>query len=398
MVQQILTTAESVPRSKAETIYTRFQDAAISSAASGRSFFNLCTLVDLHNTGKISKEELLHISKMMDCPITLSEFDMMNELFEEDSRIFDKRSQSIDYHALQNFLQTYSVRNNMLTVNRSLDSHSLPGHLTAFATPHLSQSYHWDSVGHGFNRSSINTPLGYSITTPQKFPGVGGVNHSFAAPGTPVPLLFPPGHTPVTSSYAMGGGGATEKILRSVIERIRSSIEQRSNSWGVAISLRKRFESQDLQNAGFVSTRILQMILEELSIVITTSELYVLYQSYGKSDDDRFFYDSFCRAVDSVPTLEKSVSGLPPSGNLNSSMNGNNLSSSVSMSSAAYLSARVLQKYKELKSDGRYPLELFQVYDLERNGMVNDFSTFFLNIFIYACCAYYRFLQVNSKM
>jgi len=53
--------------------------------------------------------------------------------------------------------------------------------------------------------------------------------------------------------------------------------------------LRKRFEVYDGNNMGYVPIRSLQMILEEISMIITTSELHVLLSYYGKSEDDKFF-------------------------------------------------------------------------------------------------------------
>eukprot|EP01039_Chlorochromonas_danica_P003432 gene3433-3759_t len=61
---------DSVPKSKAEVVFTRFQDTAIASATAGRSLLNLCSLLDLRLTGRISKDGLIRIAKMMDCHLT----------------------------------------------------------------------------------------------------------------------------------------------------------------------------------------------------------------------------------------------------------------------------------------------------------------------------------------
>ena len=63
------------------------------------------------------------------------------------------------------------------------------GALPSYATPGVTFMPQWDVAGQGINRTSLNTPLGYPVTTPQKF---GAMNQSYAfPPGTPVPHLFP---------------------------------------------------------------------------------------------------------------------------------------------------------------------------------------------------------------
>jgi len=85
-----------------------------------------------------------------------------------------------------------------------------------------------------------------------------------------------------------------------------------------------------------------------------------------------FFYDSFCRAVDSIPILSNNNAI-----NLSQSLIGGSGSGSSSgiggiggIGGIPYLSSRVLQRYKELKQDGKYPLDIFQVYDQDRNGLI----------------------------
>eukprot|EP01039_Chlorochromonas_danica_P003423 gene3425-3750_t len=71
---------DSVPKSKAEVVFTRFQDTAIASATAGRSLLNLCSLLDLRLTGRISKDGLIRIAKMMDCHLTSYDLEAMSEL------------------------------------------------------------------------------------------------------------------------------------------------------------------------------------------------------------------------------------------------------------------------------------------------------------------------------
>ena len=105
-----MASTESAPRSKSETIFYRFQDAAMTAAANNRSFLSLCSLSDPRLTGKMSKDELVHIAKMMECPLTRQELDFMLELAPQG---VVNRDGSVDYRAMQNMLETFPARDGL---------------------------------------------------------------------------------------------------------------------------------------------------------------------------------------------------------------------------------------------------------------------------------------------
>ena len=72
---------ESIPHSRSEAVVQRLQEAAAGSAALGRPFLSLCSLVDHRLSGRISREDLLHTAKMMECILTNREIDALRELY-----------------------------------------------------------------------------------------------------------------------------------------------------------------------------------------------------------------------------------------------------------------------------------------------------------------------------
>ena len=107
LCQQLNVSTESIPKSKAEVVLSRFQDAANASAAAGRSFPSLCSLVDLHLSGRMTRDELIHTAKMMDYHMTPYDLEAMLELLPNHAVGSDER---IDYRVLQSVLETFTPR------------------------------------------------------------------------------------------------------------------------------------------------------------------------------------------------------------------------------------------------------------------------------------------------
>lgn len=360
-------------------IFNKFQDAAIQSNAAGRSFLSLCSLVDLRLTGRISKEELIHISKMMDCEMTAFELEAMLEMIPSvligntvsTSSNANSGAKVIDYRALSNILQNYTPRdldsrmmNNTMRPNMSmtglLSSHALP----AYATPGVTH-IPGNALDPMMLNRSINTPLGLSISTPMRqydsgasspFPGGGGGGMSYQS----------------SSAY--------DKILRTLIDRVRLAIDERSRSWNTTFSLRKKLETLDLLNTGLIGVRSFQMALDEVGVTLTTSELQAMMSTYGRPDDDRLFYDSFCRLVEGNGNQNQRDSNNNNNRDRererdreSSRESKDNFGNTMNRGSneEPYVNARVIQRLKELKADGRNPMDMFEVYDLDRTGMVS---------------------------
>lgn len=101
---------DSIPNSRSQDVLQKLQDAAAVSTADGRPFITLCSLVDNRSTGYISKEELIHTAKIMDCFLTNGEIDALKELV---PRAFKAgNGGQIDYTSLNDFLNSHNGRNN----------------------------------------------------------------------------------------------------------------------------------------------------------------------------------------------------------------------------------------------------------------------------------------------
>lgn len=364
---------ESIPKSKAETVMARFQDAANASSAAGRSFLSLCSLVDLHLTGKITRDELSHTAKMMDCPLTTYDLEAMLELLPNHAIGSDDK---IDYRVLQSVLQNFSPRQSKaydIDPHFSVSAAFPTGALPAYATPrggaaHMSHSY---AHGLGASQNEISTPLGYKMQLPH-----GNIFDD------PLSASLRPGMNPLDASFrgqAGASSSAYERILRLIVERVKMAVEDKLRVWGPTYTLREHFEYFDTDRSGTVPARSFQQVLHEVGVQLSPSDLQTVFGLYGRPEDNHIFYDAFMRAVDGntsssyAPGLPAHMQGgaslrrsvVPPPAPLSLSL-GNNRSSS----SAPYLNPRVLQRLRELRQDGNDPRDFFGAHDIDRSGMV----------------------------
>eukprot|EP01032_Pedospumella_encystans_P016863 gene16863-19219_t len=245
LLQQMNYSTETIPKSKAEIVMTRFQDAVNASATAGRSFVSLCSLVDLHLTGRISKDELLHTAKMMDCPLTPYDLEAMLELLPNHAVSADEK---IDYRLLQTFVQNFTARQSKAY---DIDPHfpapspslGASGALPSYATPrggttHLSNQYPYGLVSNGY--ADISTPMGNKIQSP------------YARYDDPLSTTLRPGQG-IGMSMDMGNprgqlgasSGAYERILRLIVERVKAAVEERTKVWGPTYALRDHLEYFD---------------------------------------------------------------------------------------------------------------------------------------------------------
>jgi Ca2+-binding EF-hand superfamily protein len=370
---------ETIPKSKAEVVLSRFQDAANASAAAGRSFLSLCSLVDLHLTGKMTRDELIHTAKMMDYPMTPYDLEAMLELLPSHAVGSDEK---IDYRVVQNVLSTFTPRQSRAydiephlsaagLYSGALPAYASPGR--AGATTHM--SYNFPGGLHA-SYNEVSTPLGGKVQTPYGLfddplsatlrPGMGSLDLSGIGRG-----------------QAPASSGAYERILRLVVERVKNAVEERTRTWGPTYNLRGHLEYFDNDRSGTVPTRSFQQVMQEIGVLLSPSDLQTLYGLYGRPEDNHIFYDAFLRAVDgntstsyppALPAhmqntgVRRSVAPpAPPTlGNNNRSTTG-----------AAYLHPRVLQRLRELKQEGNEPRDFFMAQDVDRCGMVRKTCHFF---------------------
>jgi len=371
---------ETIPKSKAEVVMGRFQDAINASAAAGRSFLSLCSLVDLHLTGRVSREELLHTAKMMDCPMTSHDLEALVELLPNHALIEDK----VDYRILQTVAQNFVPRQSKpydiephFPVNASMNA---TGALPAYATPrggttHLSLQHPYGGlVGNG---GDISTPLGTRLQSPYAMyddPLSTTLRQGMDLNGTPGPYGTSRGQVGASS-------GAYERILRLIVERVKNAVDEKMRVWGPTYTLREHLEYFDNSRSGAIPTKAFQQVMQEVGVTLNPSDLQTLYGLYGRPEDNHIHYDGFLRAVDANTSINN-PSGLPAHMQ-NSTLRrsaaqplpppplaltlGNNRSSSV----APYLHPRTLQRLRDLKSDGNDVKEYFAAHDADRSGMVS---------------------------
>lgn len=375
LCQQLHYATESIPKSKAEIIFSRFQEAANTSAAAGRSFISLCSLCDLKLTGKITKDEMIHISKMIDCPLKREELEAFMELIPDHA--IGKDNETIDYRIIQSLLESFTPRMNkpydidpyFPPQPKSFHSSAPVSALPGFASNHTRQT----SINHfsqdfrsNLNPLEITTPHGLKVSSPLK-----------AA------------HDPRYASLAAGIGFSNynnsntyERITNSIIDRVKDGIEQKSKNWGAPFSIRRQFEVFDNDKSCLVSLRIFQSVITELNVQLSPSDLKTISTTYASHfDDGRINYDKFCSDVEAQSHNSHSLISsrdMTDHNNNNRPMLTFPTEKKLSLSShtsvlngpAVYLNSRVLQRYRELINEGNHPKEFFAAQDGDRNGMV----------------------------
>jgi hypothetical protein len=119
--------------------------------------------------------------------------------------------------------------------------------------------------------------------------------------------------------------------------------------------------------------RTFQATLDDINVLLSAAEIHALQNLLGRTDrdDDRIDYVRFCRLLENAqyrPLGNKGRRELAPP--------------------APYLSYKVIDRFLELKREGRNPIDLFEVYDLDRTGMVKFFRIFIfcvLKLILYRC-------------
>lgn len=119
----------------------------------------------------------------------------------------------------------------------------------------------------------------------------------------------------------------------------------------------------DSDNTGVVSLRTFQSTLQDVHVQLSQPELQLIVSQFGRPEDDKIYYDSFCRSLDGVPAQDLSTSFAQDP--------ANTIGLSASSGPAPYLSTRVLQRVRELRKEGRDPRDIFEAQDLDNTGMVS---------------------------
>ncbi|RYH20832.1 hypothetical protein EON65_22380 [archaeon] len=346
---------ESVPKSRSEVFFAKFQQASINSALAGRSFLNLCSLMDLQLSGKVSKDELLTICKMMDCPMSLADLERMFEYLPGNVVSIDGKK--VDYRMLQSYLQSFNIQtqtvlpnnmnnfnntanphmgNNNMNMNMSMNMGTMrTGALPVYATPHHNTFTSMDVLPGSMLNKSITTPLGFTINTPFQQQQHNMMNTSSFMPNQSM-MQMP------------ASGGAYDQIFKQLKERVRRACEEKTRLTGHTYNLRRKCEQLDGLNAGTIHMYTLQRIMEDLGILLNPSEISTIYGLYGRVGEENVYYDSLCRALET-----------------------SSISLNVNDMQVTYLSEKVLSRLRDLRQHGRNPRDMFEAYDLDRTGLMS---------------------------
>jgi Ca2+-binding EF-hand superfamily protein len=378
--------------SRAEGVVLRLQDACVASANCGRPFATLCSLVDTRLTSRISREELVHTAKMMDCALTHAEVDALRELMPE---AFSSDGLIVNYQELNAVLNTYAPRFPSVfdaDVSRSMSQSmsmsmsgagggarwnrdstgSLPAYASPSKTTHIENFGRSSMMGHDMSRSIV-TPAGVAIAAPG---GDSRSNAYYAASsrGQAFTRSMPrgqgqlQGHSDIRRIQEGEGvdglNDAYGHTMNIVAERVHAAIADRTRSRGAPLSLSRQFEAHDRSGSGKVAGRSFEGVLEEMGVFVSNSDLHTIYALFGRPEDDCIDYEAFCSWVmQCTPAHSPRGAGTGA---------GTGAGAGYGLDAAPpYAGPRVLQRLRELRQEGRDPFDIFEVHDLDRTGTVS---------------------------
>jgi Ca2+-binding EF-hand superfamily protein len=341
--------AESVPHSRGEAVLARIQDAAVETANAGRPFLALCSLTDQKLTGFMSPAELLHTFKMMGITVTPEELRSVQELLPSSAV---SKEGSVDYRELFWIVQTQSTQGTQFypdtdgthrfnfppkAMSFSPNRNASNPFSTFTPIPSSTTRYLPDLETVGFDKSLMSTPIGTFMSTPLKADQSRRDHHS-----------DPP---------------QRNRHVSDIIAKVRGAIAEKNRLWGTKFHLQKQFEVYDGDQSGYVSLAIFQTILDDLSVPLSASDIYMIRSRYGRTEYDAIDYLEFCQEVTNSWEVSK------PSTSLQTSL----AASRTFSTSRAFLPppSRLSETLRSLRNSGRDPRDIFQAYDLDNTGMVS---------------------------
>lgn len=355
----------SLGHSKGESAIAKIQDSAIESAAGGRPFLGLCSLLDQKLTGKISTSDLIYACKMMGCTVTTDEVKSLKELLP----LQNAKDDTYDYRELFWLVQNYENTNSKKGIHdfgaRTLNNNRLGATSMYNSTPVPPIRLN-DTPSSNYRRnkdftSSVVTPLGFAITTPFE-----------------------------TSRYdntlSASGGDLRQdeiRVLNSIADRIQYAVDDKSRSWGAPFSLRKQFDVYDTNEVGLVSLRTFQGVLDDLGVLLSPPEIYVIQRRFGRPEDDSVDYMRFHQDL-----FEGGLNSRSSGPRFNNNQTSDRRYNNVASSSMRFPDpSRSTERLRELRQEGKDPRDIFEAYDLDDTGLVMHISfivkqqiNFFCNI------------------
>lgn len=304
------------PSVKTDLIIQRLQEAAVASAAAGRNFIGLCSLVDPEMTGRITKDEFIHTVKMMGAIISSSEIESLQTLLPDD------KQDRIDYKELFYLMQHQTPRPG--EYDRHPPSRSLGAlPLYSLGSPAITP-YSRNEASR-----SLTTPGGLYISTPHN--RLGEDNYMRTA----------------DRDRGLDRHSSNDRVIQVIVDQMKVRLADRNRSSGGSISLSRQFEVYDPELSGFVTTRAFQVTLEDLGVMLTSADIIVIQAVYGRPEDEKICYEAFCRLINVPATNTRNNNDAP------------------------FANPRTVQRIRELRTEGRDPRDIFEPYDLDRTGMID---------------------------
>lgn len=211
---------------------------------------NVCSLFDQKFTGRLLKDELLHVFKIMGATVNARDIEALSELLPDNSI---ERDGSFNYRDVQWLLQNHSNKHSERPMGASFDFNDFSpvqhgyggvGGRSATLNPvhNSSAGFHTMSHPHRIDHSStfdynygsapnfarsIPTPSGLMVATP------------YAAYDAREPPRF---SEPLPGYTHSAAASAHEKVLAGIVDRTAVAVEEKGRSWGGPFSLMRQFE------------------------------------------------------------------------------------------------------------------------------------------------------------
>lgn len=395
--------AESQPRSRVDALMQRLQEAAAQSEQAGRSFLALCTLTDPRLTGRVSNEEFAIVAKMLGCPMTLPEVDIIKEQLADidvenleasrgnanhgrrgrdgdDEREFTRGGASgVDYRKVNHLIETYqSSTRPSPSPYGDVDPYGVTGTMRNTRSLGALPSYAVSSVTRmpstGVPRLDISrvlpTPGGLFLATPQ---GVGTPLRASMGASLPRDMgrsggLGASAGLSASMGFGMGMGssgvnlgtlgrssgaglGATvyDRSLALMADKVVAACARQARGTSPFIHLRRRLETADRGHVGLATEEAVQVVLEDLGVSLSAPDLYLIRTRFGNTAGS-VDYEALVQALsESAGAAARSGAGAGAGG---------------------VFSAGVGRRLRELVREGVELRRVFADYDFDGLGVV----------------------------
>jgi calcium-binding protein CML len=317
LVVHLQEVSEHGPSRKPDIITMKLREAAAASAKIGRPFMNLCTLVDPQGHGRISKEELLFVFKMMGTVLSVTDVDSLTPLL-QDGTI--DRDGSVDYKDINYLLY---------------DDRSVAGGNTGIMAMGPSSFTRQTGMLPPGNHGMTPFPVPHDYTTPGPQGGLGGFHTRLPTP-------------PLPSGIDLVG----DRDMQIIYSKISAEVNRRRRN-NPSFSLHRLLGESDHNRSGRIPLSALLNRLEEMDIFLTTGDSLVMESNYSDLVD----YARFANTALGEDGLHK----MPPGA-------GGRALSPIPY----YMSDNsTMIRLNELRGNGMTPREIFQVHDPDTTGLMD---------------------------